>query len=233
MAKAPSVYSVRLDTLTTAYGAEYFRDAFARFVVGFKNPDFTRRQVERAAEDFFLPFQTVSVYHKIKFWNEDPLGREDNSDVLDVVHVKPGYSNRHGRTFGGRFDTVIVNDGTGQHSGIKGYRIGQVRVVFSLSERIRGHIFPGEKPSFHLAYVEWFSKFPNSPEPNHRMYKISRPEESFVSIIPVGNIRRSVHLFPQFGPVAPREWTSATVLEQCKKFYVSPWSDRYAYVTIR
>ncbi|KAJ7875766.1 hypothetical protein B0H14DRAFT_3437012 [Mycena olivaceomarginata] len=30
---------------------------------------------------------------------------------------------------------ALVNDGTGAHSGVKGYRIGQVRVVLSLSER--------------------------------------------------------------------------------------------------
>ncbi|KAJ7436379.1 hypothetical protein B0H11DRAFT_1754859, partial [Mycena galericulata] len=43
---------------------------------------------------------------------------------------------------------------------------------------------------------------------NHGMYKISRPVERAASIIPVANIRRSIHLFPQFDPVAPREWTS-------------------------
>ncbi|KAJ7783991.1 hypothetical protein DFH07DRAFT_727778 [Mycena maculata] len=232
MTKFPSVYGVKLPTLTANYGAEYFRDAFARFTIGFKNPEFNKRQVERAVEDFFLPFQSVSVYHKIKFWNEDPLGREDSSDALDVVHVKPGYTNRQGRMIGGRFDTVVVNDGTGQHSGIKGYRVGQVRVVFSLSRRVLESLFPGDKPPKHLAYVEWFSRFPNTPEQNHGMYKISRPIERTASIIPVANIRRSVHLFPQFGPVAPRDWTSQNVLEGCTKFYVSPWSDRHAYITI-
>ncbi|KAJ7703437.1 hypothetical protein B0H14DRAFT_3526938 [Mycena olivaceomarginata] len=81
--------------------AEYFRDGFARFVVGFQNPDFSKRQVEAAAADYFLPFQSVFVYHKIKFWNEDPLGRENAGDALDVVHVKPGYTNKHGRRIGG------------------------------------------------------------------------------------------------------------------------------------
>ncbi|KAJ6605637.1 hypothetical protein B0H10DRAFT_1659135, partial [Mycena sp. CBHHK59/15] len=55
-----------------------------------------------------------------------------------------------------------------------------------------------------LAYVEWFSKFPRKPDPNHGMYKISRPVEHAASIIPVSQIRRSVHLFPKFGPVTPR-----------------------------
>jgi hypothetical protein len=251
MTKFPSVYGVKLPTLSAQYGAIDFRDAFTYFVIGFKNPEFSRRQREVAADNFFLPFQSVSVYHTIKFWNEDPLGREDKSDALDVVHVKPGYVNKQGRIIGGRFDTVIVNDGTGNHSGVKGnvasllpsecrltlqgsgYRVGQVRVVFSLTERALKHLFPNERPHHHLAYVEWFSKFPNAPEPNHAMYKISRPAEHSATIIPVANIRRSVQLFPEFGPIAPRDWTSQNVLERCRKFYVSPWSDRHSYVTIR
>ncbi|KAJ7681291.1 hypothetical protein B0H17DRAFT_1138586 [Mycena rosella] len=220
MSKYPSAYRVTLPTLTTNYGAEYFHDTFARFAVGFQHPEFSKQQIETAASDFFLPFQSVSVYHKIKFWNEDPLGRGETSDVLDTVHVKPGYTNKRGRLIGGRFDTVLVNDGTGAQSGVKGYRVGQVRVVFSLSKRVLAWMFPHEKPPKHLAYVEWFSKFPNSPERHHKMYKISRPNECFASIIPVGNIRRSVHLFPNFGPVVPREWTSQNVLELCKKFYL-------------
>ncbi|KAJ7806482.1 hypothetical protein B0H14DRAFT_2381895, partial [Mycena olivaceomarginata] len=46
------------------------------------------------------------------------------------------------------------------------------------------------------------------PEPNHLMFEISRLEERLASIIPVENIRRSVHLFPQFGPVVSRNWSS-------------------------
>jgi hypothetical protein len=77
-----------------------------------------------------------------------------------------------------------------------GYRISQVRVVFSLSEKVLEHIFPSERPPKHLAYVELFSKFSNTPDANHRMYKVSRPAERIASIIPVENIRCSVHLFP-------------------------------------
>ncbi|KAJ7914154.1 hypothetical protein B0H13DRAFT_1611840, partial [Mycena leptocephala] len=64
-----------------------------------------------------------------------------------------------------------------------------------------------------LAYVEWFSAFPRRPEPNHLMFKISRLEERIASIIPIENIRRSIHFFPQFGPVVPRAWTSQNVLD--------------------
>ncbi|KAJ7703676.1 hypothetical protein B0H17DRAFT_856093, partial [Mycena rosella] len=65
-----------------------------------------------------------------------------------------------------------------------------------------------------LAYVQWFSLFIAQPEPHHPMYKVRRPLKDgtrIVSIIPVANIRHSVHLLPKFGPVAPPHWTSSNV----------------------
>ncbi|KAI0037902.1 hypothetical protein FA95DRAFT_1463818, partial [Auriscalpium vulgare] len=65
------------------------------------------------------------------------------------------------------------------------------------------------------AYVEWFSKFTAAEEDHHRMYRVTRAFKAdgrrHASVIPVENIRRSVHLFPRFGPHAPRQWTSASV----------------------
>ncbi|KAJ7190828.1 hypothetical protein GGX14DRAFT_381775 [Mycena pura] len=232
LTKLPSAYGVNFGMLTERYGAEFFRDAFARFVVAFKNPTLTSRQMENLAADYILPFQSVSVYHKIKFWNEDPFGREDSSDALDVIHVKPGYTNKHGRMVGGRFDIGLVNEGTGGHIGVSGYRVAQVRAVFSLTPTTLERVFPDEKPSRYLAYVEWFSKFHSAPQANHGLYRVTRPVERTASIVPVEHIRRSLHLYPEFGAVAPREWTSGNVLELCQRFYVSPWSDRHSYVTV-
>ncbi|KAJ7605725.1 hypothetical protein FB45DRAFT_879173 [Roridomyces roridus] len=177
MTKWPSVYGVTLAALVNKYGAREFREAFARFMVAFRNPVLTARQIEHNAADFSLPFQSVSVYHKIKVWNEDSFGREFSNDIMDVVHAKPGYTDKHGRLVGGRFNTLLANEGTGEHTGVKGYRVGQVRVVFTLTNTAWERVFPSgsPQPPRHLAYIEWFSKFPNSPDPNHGMYSISRP----------------------------------------------------------
>jgi hypothetical protein len=87
----------------------------------------------------------------------------------------------------------------------------------------------------HLAYVEWFSSIPASPDPNHLMYKVSRLMHNGrrrASIIPVGTILCSVHLFPQCRPATPPEWNSFTVLEHCHTFYVNPFSDRDVYLML-
>jgi hypothetical protein len=108
--------------------------------------------------------------------------------------------------------------------------------VFTLSDRAVSSLFTSTfHPPKHLAYVEWFTPFKNAPEPNHRMYKISRSlsgGERIASIIPVSDIRRSVHLIPKCGAVIPREWTSATVLDTSTYFFVNPFLDRHSYLTV-
>ncbi|KAJ7933515.1 hypothetical protein B0H13DRAFT_2306623 [Mycena leptocephala] len=121
----PSAKGVALTALENNYGAIYVRDAFARYAVSFGHPDLTTRQIEALARDFYTPFQTIFVYHKIKFWNTDALGREGAADALDTVHVKPGYLNKQNHHVGGRFDTVLVNDSSGEHIGVTGYRVGR------------------------------------------------------------------------------------------------------------
>ncbi|KZT19589.1 hypothetical protein NEOLEDRAFT_1141947 [Neolentinus lepideus HHB14362 ss-1] len=132
-----------------------------------------------------------------------------------------------------RFDTVLVNLGAGADRGLQGYRVAQVRVVFSLPPRIISRLFE-KPPPMHLAYVEWFSSFSAAPDPNTGMYKVQRSVrdgERQVSIVPVSQIERSVHLFPKFGAMVPREWTSSTVLDVAPAFFVNPFLNRHTFVT--
>ncbi|KAJ7739261.1 hypothetical protein DFH07DRAFT_965821 [Mycena maculata] len=87
----PSRKSVSFDMLARDYGAEFLRDAIARYVIT-ANPDFSARQVEIYSANLAMPFRALPVYHKIK--------------------------NKRGKEVAGRFDTVLVNDGAGKETGV-------------------------------------------------------------------------------------------------------------------
>ncbi|KAJ7860201.1 hypothetical protein B0H14DRAFT_3084861 [Mycena olivaceomarginata] len=194
----------------------------SRFVVQFNDPTLSRAQIETRAASVVLHFGRIPVFHRIKYTTEDPYkagGPEDA--VVDSIHVQPQKMIRNGTVLPGRFDTAIINDGSGKLTGVTGYRVAQVRVVFSLTARHIEGLFP---PAFTA-----------QPEAPHLMYKLTRSlkdGERLASIIPLENIRRSVHLLPKFGAVAPAHWTSSNVLEECSAFNVNCFTDRHSYATI-
>lgn len=108
MTRRPSAYAVPLETIITDYGATYFRDAFARYVVQLINPSFTRAQIERHSLNVNIPFRTLPVYHKIKFCD----GSTGDAPIVDSIHAYPARTCNQ-RSTPGRFDTSLVSDGTG------------------------------------------------------------------------------------------------------------------------
>ncbi|KAJ7778032.1 hypothetical protein DFH07DRAFT_730993, partial [Mycena maculata] len=105
--------------------------------------------------------------------------------------------------------------------------------VFSLPDSSIQTLFPASiVPPKYLAYVEWFSPFTSDPEPRHLLYKIKRSLSQLADIVPIANIRRSVHLLPKFGPVAPKDRTSSNVLDKCLVFFINLMSDQHIYATV-
>lgn len=117
---------------------------------------------------------------------------------------------------------------------LTGFRICRVCVIFTIPPEARPIMIKKDViiPE-HLAYVEWYTPFTAVPEANHLMFKVvpatAGSGDYLSSIIPVANICRSIHLFPKFGPVAPQEWTSSSVLDHCKTFYVNSFTDKHLY----
>ncbi|KAJ7904837.1 hypothetical protein B0H13DRAFT_1560782, partial [Mycena leptocephala] len=180
-------------------------------------------QIEREANNFDVSFNAVPVFQRIKFSTSDPYANNGSGpadSIVDSIHVQLQKVLKNGDKTPARLDTALVNTGHGGKTGVSGafsvfsniffltssstgYRIAQIGVVFTIPDRLAERIFPPNiVPPKYLAYVEWFSAFKPQPE-QHLMYNVTRcvrNGDRFASIIPVTNIRPSIHLFPKFGP---------------------------------
>lgn len=245
---------VSLQKIVSKYHAKDFYNALAMFLVHHENPNASRRMLQSIASRFKFHFDDIYVFHKIKLWIPDPQGCTESEDTLDVVHARCATTTRTGRKLSARFDTALVNisSGSGEDDscGIEGgfrfqvqwtfthgreldYRIAQVRVVFKLPPS--AHRRFETLQSKHLAYVEWFSPFPRSPEPLHGLYKVSRELSDGLrksAIIEVSSILQSIHLFPCFSGPWRSSWNSDTILESCDTYLVNSFQNRQSYLTV-
>ncbi|KAG1850514.1 hypothetical protein C8R48DRAFT_750112 [Suillus tomentosus] len=241
MTKHPTVKAVSFQKMVEDYGATHFREALARYIVHKRRGDHSvplrDRELDLLAGDIHFPFNRLPVFHKIKWCSIDTGGVTKGHDTLDSVHAKPRQK-LGSRLIHRRSDTAFIRLGEDSViNDLKGFSVGQVRVIFSLPPKSLQLLFP---PTVnippHLAYIEWFTPFPSAPDRNNGLYKLSRlmrGGDRVSSIVPVGDIMRSIHLIPKFGDSAPREWTSETVLEDCNVFWVNSYIDRYNFSIFR
>lgn len=98
---------------------------------------------------------------------------------------------------------------------------------------------PIQWPKTPLAYVEWYSKVPASPDAVHGMYAIKKvkPRTDGTisgSIIPLSQIRQTCQLQPYWtGPhVDSSTYTTDNVLDVSDNFVLNNWTSMHAYQTI-
>jgi len=100
--------TVSLIHITSNYNAPLFSEALQMVIAAYQHPAASQERLNYLAPKIALPFMSVPVFHKIKFWNQDPYCRPDCSDILDVAHVRPRQKGKRG-WIPERFDTVLVN----------------------------------------------------------------------------------------------------------------------------
>jgi Plavaka transposase len=117
IAKLPMARST-LDSIELDYGAQYFKTALRRYIVIANHGRMAPAQLERALWDVRLPFRRLPVWHRLKFLRHDPA--TDVEQTADSIHAHPARKDLRGRTIPGRFDTALINDGTGRDTGLQG-----------------------------------------------------------------------------------------------------------------
>ncbi|KAG1903696.1 uncharacterized protein F5891DRAFT_1210570 [Suillus fuscotomentosus] len=116
-----------------------------------------------SALNIILPFQTVAAFHRVKFHAINAHGHRDSTVTVDSVHCQPPRKDKRRQIVPARFDTVLVNEDGGGTTGVDGYRVAQVRTIFTLTSQATAALFrtPGILPT-HFAYVEWFTRHSGS-----------------------------------------------------------------------
>ncbi|KAJ3850587.1 hypothetical protein EV368DRAFT_75035 [Lentinula lateritia] len=207
------------------YGACNFEYALKMFIVQHSDPQSTTiGQIEDMTTFLSLLFQSVPVWHRIKFRNEDLYGTK----TLDVVAAHPRRYNSHGQiTQIFQFDAALIQvqpkvDASNLDF-LQGLQVGRIRVIFSIpSQHLACLILPKDivLPT-HVAYVEC------------GLYRVkplfNRDGSRAASVISVEMIQQSVHLYPKWGGVVPSIWSYESVLDQSPSFLVSPFTDIHTY----
>jgi hypothetical protein len=90
------------------YGATYFQEAFACFVVLVCNPLLSAAQLEEALWGVQMPTSNFWAWHKLKFVSTDVFLQHTTTE--DLIHANPE---------SGRFDTALLQsdkEASGIHS---------------------------------------------------------------------------------------------------------------------
>lgn len=122
IANRPNVKAVSFANAARLYGAIDLSLALRQYIVRRTYPAFTPQQQKDTASTFILPFQSVAAFHRIKFWNPDAQGRDSTPFTLDAAHARPAYRDTQNRPVPSRFDTVLIDDGSGtaENCGVEG-----------------------------------------------------------------------------------------------------------------
>jgi hypothetical protein len=250
-----AAHLVPLDRITKKWHAPLFMTALRRYISLLNNPELNAAQLERSLWDIHFPFRGLPVWNVVKYLKIDPVtGMKSTADSVHAKPARTSKQNYHvsGRFDTALVNEGGVRDdgteGGGSNDGTKGmsivcsstkitntfqfegYSVVRVKVIFSIPKRFHAHLFKPEidVPN-HLAYVEWYSPL-GTQDPNHRMFKISPLKDSdgtgICSVVSLSDVQRSVHLIPRFGPVAPVNWMSNNVLDECTTFFLNDFTDR-------
>ncbi|TFY50237.1 hypothetical protein EVG20_g11637, partial [Dentipellis fragilis] len=170
--KNPTEPYVTFAILSSNYHAPLFARALCSFIATHCcTSDKERATVRRRNHDSLaLPFNWVEVWHCASF----AVGNvqiDSAKALITAITVNP----ECGKDNAGRFDTVLVNTGDAEPTGITGLRVARVRVLFRIPSQFNDALFNAHHVSApeQLAFVEWFTE-PKSRDRDHQMYTVTQ-----------------------------------------------------------
>lgn len=120
LSPTPSRTKVQWPDIKSVYGATYIKDAIARYIAKWNNPNGTSAQIEAAARDIFLPVDGLAVFHRVQFWLGHSQQHPLSANEYDSIIVRPQRVDTLKRVVPARFDTALVNGGDSTRIGIEG-----------------------------------------------------------------------------------------------------------------
>ncbi|KZV93297.1 hypothetical protein EXIGLDRAFT_646321, partial [Exidia glandulosa HHB12029] len=202
-----------------------------------KHPSFRAQSAPLIIADHHAPQFAVAVQEFIKTHVSPThflLAPDDTFDVFKRVSVRrteagndvvratpagrPNGSARH-KPRPAFFDTALVplKPSTIPHpTRLLDMQVVRVRVIFNLPPRFN---FPDP-----LIYVEFFNPFQSQRAADVGLLRTShsvRGGQYRAGVLRLDSIIRSCFLFPAFGPVLDRTWTSHNVFDKAKTFYLN------------
>ncbi|TFY68302.1 hypothetical protein EVJ58_g1088 [Rhodofomes roseus] len=227
ISKIPGVGVFSGHEIVRVLGAELFNDALA---------DFLRRQplyTQAAAAPLHLLDYHYPLYKE--FSRTLPSIRGIKNDTFrDRVRATPPTAH-----LPARYDTVLYLDNRdiAETVGVRGYRVGQVRAIFTLPPYLQRMRLDATHPDAHLAYIELFTPFLDEPEKWSKLYQVSRSilrGRRLAMVLPLHQIFRSCHLLPDPKvDMMDRDWTSDTVLELCEDYFLNEFCDHHMYAFVQ
>ena len=104
MTQNPTSGNVLFNNIICKYKAVNFQDALGDFLALVREPNITGRALCNCSKNMLIPFNHISVFHKIKF-------RDSGGTVVDCIHIRLEQDKVHGWIMPVCFDTVLVRAG--------------------------------------------------------------------------------------------------------------------------
>ncbi|GLB43865.1 putative zn-finger domain-containing protein [Lyophyllum shimeji] len=212
ISKQPAYRNVPVKQLITNFGAVDFIPAFSAFLRAY----IPSCKISPSRFDLFhLYKQVILTLPPNRF-----LGDQLLTNRIRAVPAIPPRGRRVGKP--GQFDTALVIENAAEYrefGGFSGLRAARVRAVFELPPQFGSYPHP-------LAYVEWFTSLgtPDRLTGMHLVTPSTRRHRRNVAVVPVDRLVRGCHLMGKcVGSMSDKRWTTDTVLDVAKHFYLNPY----------